>query len=144
LKRNFLIPFVFGAVLAVTGASSFAHHGAASYDVDKKIVLKGTVTQYLWANPHVLMQVDAAAEGGQTVHWVVETENPSAMVNRGWSKDSMKTGDQVTLTVTPVRNGRPYGRIIDVLLPSGQKLQGPHIADADTPHEAPGSEAPRQ
>ena len=144
MKHNFPIALVLGAVLAIACTPSFAHHGAASYDVDKKVELKGTVAQYLWANPHVLIQVDAAAEGGQTVRWVVESENPSAMVNRGWSKDSMKTGDQVTLTVTPVKNGRPYGRIIDVLLPSGQKLQGAHIADADTPHQPSSSEAPRQ
>ena len=144
MKRNFLIAFVSAAVLAIACTPSFAHHGAASYDLDKKVVFKGIVTQYLWANPHVLIQVEAAAEGGQTVHWVVETENQSAMVNLGWSKDSMKTGDQVTVTVTPVKNGRPYGRIIDVVLPSGQKLQGIHIADSEVPRPPAASEAPRQ
>ena len=144
MKEKFLIAFVLGAVLAAACTPVFAHHGAASYDLDKKIVLKGTVTQYLWANPHVLVQMDAAPEGGQSAHWIVETENPSAMVNLGWNKDSMKTGDQVTMTVTPVKNGRTYGRIIDVLLPNGQKLRGIRIADTDVPGQPNASEAPRQ
>ena len=102
----------------------FAHHGNAAYDDTRSITLKGTVTQWLWANPHCVLHLDVPDEGGQVVSWIVETENPTSMFNIGWTKDSMKTGDHVTVTALAVKNGKPIGRIVDVLLPNGQKLVG--------------------
>ena len=106
----------------------FAHHGYVAYDTDKKITIKGTVTQWHWSNPHCLLQMDATDESGQVVHWIVETENPSSMTRMGWTDKSLKPGEQITLTALPVKNGRPVGRIIEVVLPNGQKLAGRVLA----------------
>jgi hypothetical protein len=103
---------------------SFAHHGYAAYDTDKKVTIKGTVTQFFWANPHCVLQFDVTDDHGQVVHWGAETENPTTMTRQGWTKDSMKPGDQVTVTVLPVKNGKPIGRIVEVVLSNGQKLAG--------------------
>ena len=100
----------------------FAHHGAAAYDTDKKITLKATVTQWFWANPHCFLKFDAKDEKGNLVHWATETSNPSDMVNLGWSKDTFKPGDEITVTFTPVKNGNPVGRVDSVVLPNGQTL----------------------
>lgn len=102
----------------------FAHHGNAAFDPDKRLTLKGAVTEWFWANPHCVLEFDVKDDKGQLVHWVAETSNPPDMVNRGWSKASLKPGDQVTITLEPVKNGRPIGRIIQVVLPNGQKLSG--------------------
>ena len=98
-----------------------AHHGTAAFD-DKKVSLKGTVTEWFWSNPHCLLRFDVKGEDGQIVHWIGETQNPVTMVNGGWSKASFKVGDEVTVTLMPVKNGLPLGRIMTVLLPSGKTL----------------------
>lgn len=98
----------------------FAHHGNASYDTTKKVTVKGTVTQYIWANPHVLLLVDAKDGSGNAVHWIVENQAPSNVTNYGWSKTTFKPGDEVDLEVTPSKNlaangsavGRFEGRIV--------------------------------
>jgi Family of unknown function (DUF6152) len=102
----------------------FAHHGAAAYDTTKKITLKATVTEWFWANPHCFLKFDAKDDKGNVVHWAVEASNPADMVNLGWSKESFKPGDEVTVTFEPVKNGQPIGRVEQVVLASGQILKG--------------------
>jgi hypothetical protein len=99
-----------------------AHHGNVAFDTSKKFTLKAIVTEWFWANPHCFLKFDAQDEKGNVVHWVAETSNPSDMSNLGWSIRSFKPGDQVTVTVTPVRNGRPVGRVLQVVLANGQTL----------------------
>jgi Family of unknown function (DUF6152) len=102
----------------------FAHHGAAAYDTTKKITVKAIVTEWFWANPHCFLKFDAKDDKGNVVHWAVEASNPADMVNLGWSKQSFKPGDEVTVTFEPVKNGQPIGRIEQVVLASGQILKG--------------------
>jgi len=101
----------------------FAHHGAAAYDTSKKLALKGIVTEWFWANPHCFLRFDVKDDKGNVAHWAAETSNPSDMVNQGWSKQSFKPGDEVTVTVEPVKNGLPIGRIEQVVLANGQILK---------------------
>lgn len=124
MKSNFLKIFALTAIVSVVSLPLWAHHGNAAYDTEKKITVKGTVTQWFWANPHCVLQFDATDESGQTVHWGAETENPTTMSHSGWTKASFKPGDEVTVTMITVKNGKPIGRIVDVVLPSGQKLPG--------------------
>jgi len=113
-----------GIGVSIFSLPLFAHHGAAAYDMGKSVILKGTVTQWVWANPHCILQLDVTDDDGQVVQWSAETENPSSMVHYGYTKQSLKPGDQVTVTVVPVKNGKPFGRIVEVVLPNGQKLAG--------------------
>lgn len=100
----------------------FAHHGTAAYDTAKKVTVKVAVTEWFWANPHCFLKFDVKDDKGNVVHWAAETSNPSDMVNLGWSKDTFKPGDEVTVTFTPVKNGNPIGRIEQVVLANGQTL----------------------
>jgi hypothetical protein len=111
------------ALLAIS-VPLFAHHGYAAYDTDKKVTLKGTVTRFIWSNPHCMVQLDVTDESGAVAHWIAETENPSAMIRVGWTDKSLKAGDQITLTALPVKSGAPVGRIIEIVLSNGQKLPG--------------------
>ena len=124
MKGKFVTAFVFILAISTTALPLVAHHGNAVYDDTKTIILKGTVTQWVWANPHCILHLDVIDDSGQVVSWIVETENPTSMFNIGWSKTSFKPGDQVTVTALQVKNGKPIGRIVDALLPSGQKLVG--------------------
>jgi Family of unknown function (DUF6152) len=99
-----------------------AHHGNAAFDVGKKVTLKGTVTEWVWANPHCWLKFDVKDDRGAVVHWVAETNNLADMIERGWSMRSFKPGDEVTVTVEPVKNGNPAGRVLSVILPNGQTL----------------------
>jgi hypothetical protein len=122
-KKLAIIFFALVCLLALL-APAVAHHGYANYDTDRKITLKGTVTRWVWSNPHILVQLDVADESGRVAHWTVESENPSTLIRSGWTDKSLKVGDQVTVTVLPVKNGNPVGRIIDVLLADGTRLPG--------------------
>ena len=85
----------------------FAHHGGAAYDTDKTITVKGTVTDYIWANPHVFVKVDSKDDGGNSVHWIVEAQNPVSMMQISWTKNTFKPGDQVEIDAMPAKNGNP-------------------------------------
>jgi len=99
-----------------------AHHGAAALDTGKEVTLKGTVTEWIWSNPHCFLQFDAKDESGTVRNWAVETQNPTAMTQRGFSRTLFKAGDEVTVIIEPVKNGQPIGRLLTVVLASGQKL----------------------
>lgn len=88
----------------------FAHHGTSVYDNSKTVTVKGTVTEYVWTNPHVYVKVDAD-DSGATVHWALEGQNPLSESEVGWSKNTFKPGDQVEIDVKPAKNGRPIGSI---------------------------------
>ena len=105
-----------------------AHHGNAVYDAPKQINLKGTVKQFVWANPHCVLLFDVPDESGEIVHWIAETENPASMTTMGWNKTSLKPGDPIEIRVITAKNGKPIGRIVYVMQANGQKLLG-RIAD---------------
>ena len=105
-------------------APLFAHHGSAAFDNGKTVVLKGTVAQWVYSNPHCLLTVDVKGEDGKVVQWVAETQAPSIMYPAGYRKNSFKTGDEVTVSVEPVKNGLPIGRIREVVLANGTTLGG--------------------
>jgi hypothetical protein len=100
-----------------------AHHGNASYDTEKTVTVKGTVTEYIWANPHVFVKVDAKDESGNTVHWVIETQNLVQQSTLGWTNTTFKAGDQVEIEVTPAKVGRPIGRFKGRIVINGQPFK---------------------
>ena len=100
----------------------FAHHGNAAYDMSKTIPMKATVTKFEYTNPHTQIFYDVADEKGNVDHWVAETTNP-AMLNRvGWSRESLKPGDQVTVFVNPNKVGAKVVFLQKVVFPDGKEL----------------------
>lgn len=108
--------------LLVVSVPLAGHHGSASFDTTKELTLKGTVTEWIWANPHCFLKFDAKDETGTVRNWAVEVSNPTDMTKRGWARNSFKAGDEVTVTLQPVKGGAPVGRIRSVILPNGQTL----------------------
>jgi len=133
MNRSFKLALLF-SLGVLYSASLSARHGAAAFDTNKKLVLSGTVTEWFWANPHCFLKFDVKGENREVVHWIAETSNPADMINVGWSKESLKPGEEVTVTVEPVKNGRPAGRVLEVILPNGKTL----YATGKTPGAAAG------
>jgi len=119
-SRALLVLALASGALILSGPL-FAHHGNAAFDAGKKVTLKGTVAEWVWANPHCWLKFDVKGDNG-VVRWVAETNNAPDMIERGWSKQSFKPGDEVTVTVETVKNGNPVGRVLEVVLPNGQTL----------------------
>jgi len=99
--KTFLWVLLAGVVVSTP---VFAHHGNAAFDAGKRLELAGTVTEWDWANPHCWLKFDVKDQSGKVVNWVVETSNAADMVERGWSKRTFKAGDQVTVTLEPVKS----------------------------------------
>ena len=96
--------------LMVAAVPVFAHHGNAAIDTSKTVTVTGTVTEWVWANPHCWLKVDVKNDKGDVVHWIMEENNPSTLVGFGWSRKTFKPGDEVTVTMAVARNGNPVGR----------------------------------
>lgn len=102
------ITFAVVGLLAVS-VPVFAHHGNASYDATKTVMVKGTVTDFVWSNPHVFVKLDVTDDSGNTVHWIIEGQNPVSMTQIGWNKDTFKPGDKVEIEAMVAKNGNPVG-----------------------------------
>lgn len=99
--------------------SLFAHHGNASYE-NREVTVKGTVTKWLWTNPHTFLLVDVTDDSGKVVHWVCENQAPSTLVNFGYNAKTFQPGDVVTVVLAAVaKNGAPIGRIDRIILANG-------------------------
>lgn len=133
MKSKLLRVLALGLAVSLVSVPLAAHHGYAAYETDKKVTIKGTVTDWRWSNPHCILQLDVKDASGNVAHWVAETENPAAMARNGWTKESLKVGDEITVSAVPVKNGRPVGRIIEIMFSNGQKLAGRVFADAQVP-----------
>lgn len=112
------------AVAVLLSVPLVAHHGGAAFDIGKSVTLTGTVTQWVYSNPHLLLMFDVKGEDGMVVKWLVETQAPGIMYPAGYRKNSFTPGDEVTVTAEPVKNGRPIGRIQKVVLANGTTLGG--------------------
>jgi hypothetical protein len=108
--------------LLMVSAPMFAHHGNSAYDMSKSVPVKATITKFEYTNPHTQIYYDVTDEKGEVEHWVAETTN-TAMLNRvGWSKESLKPGDQVTLFVNPNKVGAKVTFLQKVVLSDGKEL----------------------
>jgi hypothetical protein len=113
---------VAGSLLAICSPVS-AHHGSASYDDSKAVVLKNvTVTKVNWGNPHTLLLFDAKDDQGNVKHWVSEANAASAISSSGWTRTAIQPGDTVTVVLYAARNGQPVGRVGKVILANGKEF----------------------
>ena len=117
------------AAAVLLGAASihgaWAHHSFAIYDQGRQITLKGTVKAMQWANPHVVIwMVVEAPKGAPPVTWSVETTSPGVLTRAGWTRNSIKPGDRVSVDMRPLRDGSHGGGLETItLLDTGQVLK---------------------
>ncbi len=102
----------------------FAHHGNVAYDTSKAVVIKGgTVTKFVWANPHCFVMFDAKDDKGNVLHWAGEAGSPSALGPLGWSGSSVQPGDTITVYIYQSKTGNPVGRLNKIVLADGTELK---------------------
>jgi hypothetical protein len=109
-----------GLLMACTPV--FAHHGNAAYDEKDPVTVKGTVTEFVWANPHVQIYLDVKDDKGNVVHWSVETLSPGMLLRAGWANDVVKRGDGVKITLFPAKSGAPVGFLTKLIFDNGKEL----------------------
>lgn len=119
--RPTLITALLGA--AACAPAALAHHSFAMFDQSKQVSLKGTVTEFQWTNPHAFIHVEVANDAGGKETWDIELNSPNNLKRQGWSSDSVKPGDKVTLVANPLRDtSHKGGLFIAVTLPDGKVL----------------------
>jgi hypothetical protein len=106
-----------------------AHHSLAKFDGNQVIEIEGTVTAFRWINPHASLRIDGTAEGdAPDGSWVVEMSPPNVLMGQGWTRDSLATGDKVTVFVnpprdpTPAEDGSVRGLYVGIILADGSTL----------------------
>jgi hypothetical protein len=112
------------AAMVGAGSPAVAHHSFAMYEPTKTLTFKGTVKSFQWTNPHVVVWVLVQPEdGGAVQEWSLETTSPGVLTRAGWTRQSLKAGDRVSVTFSPLRDGSRGGGLNSVtLLDTGQTL----------------------
>jgi hypothetical protein len=127
MKRANLTRWLAGVLAAavVAGAQpAAAHHSFAMFEPTKTLTFKGTVKTFQWTNPHVIIWVLVQPDGGGAAQeWSLETTSPGVLTRNGWTRQSLKAGDRVSVVFSPLRDGSHGGGLNSVtLLDTGQKL----------------------
>ena len=101
-----------------------AHHGASEYDMTKIVSLPATVTEFQYVNPHTLVAFTVKDNSGKAVEWQGELPSPNLLSRRGWSRSTLKSGDQVTIIGAPAKNGEKGMQVKKLVFPDGHELPG--------------------
>lgn len=109
--------------LCAAAGALFAHHGNSAYDETTPVKIKGVVTKFDWANPHIYIYLDFKEADGTIKHWTVESLSPERMVHMGWNKDSVKPGDHVIITLSAAKDGSPIGYLTELIFADGRALK---------------------
>lgn len=118
-----LSTFVAAIGLFSAAGTALAHHSfAAEFDADSRIEFTGIVTKIEWMNPHTYFYVDVENENGEYENWALEMGSPNGLMRRGWTRNSLKIGDVVSITGSRAKDGSLKGNVRSVVLSTGQRL----------------------
>lgn len=114
---------ILAAALTLSSAAAYSHHSfAVHYDSKKVITVEGVAKAFRFTNPHGILELQAKDDKGQVQNWTIETTAPVFMQRRGWSKNTIKPGDQLVVEGWPAKDGSHLMRIRKVRLPDGTEL----------------------
>jgi hypothetical protein len=122
MKRTLVLLAILLIALSGGTGQLLAHHGTGiSYDLTRNpVTIKGTVTQFRWANPHVSVFIDVKDENGKVVNWALEGSGIAAYLEKGYSRNTLKAGMEVTAVLYPSKiKGQPSGVIAKITRPDG-------------------------
>ena len=126
------LTIIFSACVLVLPA--YGHHSDAALEMDTVLTLEGTVMEFSLRNPHAYIVVDATDETGERREWTVQMGSMMFLMRRGWERDSLVVGDDVTVSLHPARDGRPYGLVTTVMkdgVPVGLEVAPATVRSAD-------------
>jgi len=133
MRSGLIAGIATGLGLLASTAPTRAHHSfAAEFDRNLPVTVTGAVTKVEWANPHARFYIDAKDESsGETVNWDFELASPNGLMRRGWTRNSMKIGDVVTVTGHRAKNHPHVGNASTVTMADGKKLFAGSSGDVD-------------
>jgi hypothetical protein len=112
---------ILASVLGITAPPVLAHHSfAADYDASKPITLRGRVTKFDWMNPHARLYLDVKDDSGKLIHWEFELGSPNTLMRSGWTRNSLKIGDEVTVTGCRSKDYSNQGNATSILSGDGK------------------------
>ncbi len=111
-----------GIGISLRTAPALAHHSFAMFDPEQTVEFSGTVKELQWTNPHSWLQVMVADDAGEMVEWSLQMSSPGRMTLNGWTPTTVVPGDEVTVTLHPLRDGTPGGQFITIKLPDGSVM----------------------
>ena len=121
-------------VLGLAAVPAIAHHSfAAEYDAAKPVKLTGTVTKVEWMNPHARFYLDVKDDAGKVTNWEFELGSPNGLMRQGWTRNSMKVGDEVTVEGSMAKDGSKIANARTVTLASGTRLFAASSQPGQTP-----------
>jgi hypothetical protein len=121
---NNLRVFLVTAVLLLLsfGGATYAHHATASFDMTTSSTVKGTVTGFDWTNPHAYIYLDVKDAKGAIEKWSVEMGTIGMLARAGWRRDTVKAGDEITVTGNRAKDSKPFLRLIKLVFADGREL----------------------
>jgi hypothetical protein len=137
--RAFLLAVI--AMLWLSGRPLAHHSFAAEFDAQKPVTLKGTVVKWEMINPHGWITIDVTQQDGKTAQWMIETSNPNGLMRLGWSKRSLKPGDEITVEAYRAKDGSNTANAAQVTLADGRKV---FAGSSGTPSGIPGASPPER
>ncbi|SRR6266536_4499395 len=112
-----------GIALVASAAPLVAHHSfAAEYDAKKPVTLKGAVTRIEWTNPHARFYVDVKDDKGTVTNWNLELASPNVLARQGWTRNSLKVGDVISVEGSMAKDGSNMANARNVTLPDGRRV----------------------
>ena len=109
-------------IAGLTALPVAAHHAPAVFDQTRTITVDGTVTEFVWANPHSWIRMDVVDGDGKAVNWSIEMNPPTYLIRGGWRSTTLTSGDKISVVANPLRSGEPAGKFVAVTLPDGRVL----------------------
>lgn len=109
MRSDYFTAFMVGIGLAATSSAAVGHHSIAMFDREHPIRLAGVVREFKFANPHALIVLEVVGQDAQPVIWNLEGDSPNSLKWDGWSSQTLKPGDELLMTVEPLRGGAPGG-----------------------------------